>query len=200
MFVVPVVGAVGSTSSLWLWYLTRSTGVVATVLAVASLVWGLRFSSRQTGTRLKAAWWLDLHKWLGGSALVFTIAHVAAVLVDSTSGFSFANALIPGSVQQDTMPIAYGILGLYGLALAVLTSWPKMLFPRKVWLLLHLLSLPATFLAGVHAYQAGSDQGTKWLQASLVVMLGLSVYAIVIRLFNRRPRRPGKSAGTAVTP
>ena len=32
---------------LW-WYLTRATGLVATALAVASLVWGLFFSARNT--------------------------------------------------------------------------------------------------------------------------------------------------------
>jgi len=29
----------------WIWYLTRSTGIVAAILAVASLVWGLFFST-----------------------------------------------------------------------------------------------------------------------------------------------------------
>ena len=37
----------------WLWYLSRSTGIVAAVLAVAALVWGLFFSARNTGTRMK---------------------------------------------------------------------------------------------------------------------------------------------------
>lgn len=32
-----------------MWYLTRSTGIVAAVLAVATLVWGLFFSARNTG-------------------------------------------------------------------------------------------------------------------------------------------------------
>ena len=52
-----------------MWYLSRATGIVATVLAVAALVWGFLFSARETGNRFRPAWWLDLHNWLGGSAL-----------------------------------------------------------------------------------------------------------------------------------
>ena len=54
------------TMSSWSWYLTRSTGIVAAVLSVAALVWGLFFSARNTGTRLRPNWWLALHNWLGG--------------------------------------------------------------------------------------------------------------------------------------
>lgn len=51
-----------------LWFnLSRATGIVATILAVAALVWGFFFSARNFGDKYKPAWWLDLHNWLGGS-------------------------------------------------------------------------------------------------------------------------------------
>ena len=46
--------------TIW-WYLTRSTGIVATVLAFGAIIWGTRFAGRATGTRLRPNWWLDLH-------------------------------------------------------------------------------------------------------------------------------------------
>ncbi len=64
-------------SNLWL-YLSRATGIVATVLIVLALAWGLFFSARATGSRRRPNWWLDLHKYLGGLAFVFTLLHVAA--------------------------------------------------------------------------------------------------------------------------
>ncbi|MEY2565569.1 MAG: hypothetical protein QOE35_98, partial [Actinomycetota bacterium] len=45
-------------------YLTRSSGLVATVLIVLSLAWGLLFSARATGNRRRPNWWLDLHNFL----------------------------------------------------------------------------------------------------------------------------------------
>ena len=43
-------------NEVW-WYLSRSSGIVATVLVVAALVCGLRFSARATGTRRRPKWW-----------------------------------------------------------------------------------------------------------------------------------------------
>ncbi len=67
----------------WLWFLTRSTGIVAAVLAVAALVWGFFFSARNTGSRRPANWWLALHNWLGGLTLGFIGAHMLLSVMDS---------------------------------------------------------------------------------------------------------------------
>ena len=79
----------------WLWYLTRASGIVATVLIVAALAWGFLFSARETGNRLRPAWWLDLHNWLGGMALVFTGVHLLAVFADSDLGLGLVDILVP---------------------------------------------------------------------------------------------------------
>ena len=60
-----------------LWFLTRATGVVAMALVAAAIIDGLIFSGREAGKkRLRPAWWLDLHRGLGGYALIFTALHV----------------------------------------------------------------------------------------------------------------------------
>ena len=76
--------------------LTRATGIVATVLVVAALVWGFFFSARETGQRLHPAWWLDLHNWLGGLSLVFTGLHIVASWLDSNSGVGLVQIFVPG--------------------------------------------------------------------------------------------------------
>ena len=80
----------------WLWYVTRSTGIVATVLMLASLAWGFLFSARETGTRLRPAWWLDLHKGLGGLAVVFTVVHLVAAFADTDLGVEPGHGLRAG--------------------------------------------------------------------------------------------------------
>ena len=72
--------------SNWMYYLSRSTGIVAMLLVVAALLWGFLFSSRATGNRLRPNWWLDLHNWLGGIAMIFTIAHIATSYLDRDAG------------------------------------------------------------------------------------------------------------------
>ena len=168
--------------SSWLWYVTRSTGIVATVLLFASFAWGFLFSARETGNRLRPAWWLDLHKGLGGLALIFTGVHLLAAFADSDLGVTLATVFVPGAASTQTAAYGWGVLAFYGVAVAVLTSWPKMLFRRRTWRAVHLLSVPATVLAGVHAYQLGSDASTPAFRILMPIAAALAVYPAGLRL------------------
>jgi DMSO/TMAO reductase YedYZ heme-binding membrane subunit len=167
----------------WLWYVTRASGIVATVLMLASLAWGLLFSARETGRRLRPAWWLDLHNWLGGLALVFTGVHLLSAFLDSDLGVSLSTVFVPGAAEFSTTAFTWGVVAFYGLAIVVLTSWPKKLFRRKAWRMVHLLSIPATVLACVHAYQLGSDADTPVFPVVLAVLAGAVMYPLGVRLF-----------------
>jgi predicted ferric reductase len=166
----------------WLWYLSRASGIVAMVLMVASLGWGLLFSSRETGKRLRPAWWLDLHNWLGGLALVFTAIHIVAAFADSDLAIGLKQALVPGTASNRSGALTWGVIAFYGLLVVVFTSWPKKLFKRRVWRVIHLLSVPATLFACMHAYMMGSDASTVWFKVLLVLLAGAASYPLVIRL------------------
>ncbi len=81
----------------WLWFLTRSTGIVAAVLAVAALVWGFFFSARNTGSRRPANWWLGLHNYLGGLTLAFIGLHMVLSVMDSQTGLRLIDLFVPSS-------------------------------------------------------------------------------------------------------
>lgn len=114
-----------------MWYLTRSTGIVATLLSAAALVWGFLFSARATGNRLRPAWWLDLHNWLGGLALVFIGVHIATSWLDSDAGIGLIQVFVPGSATRDAWAIGWGVIAAYLLAIAVFTTWPRRLGNRR---------------------------------------------------------------------
>ena len=173
----------------WMWYLTRSTGIVAAVLAVASLVWGLFFSARNTGTKLKPNWWLALHNYLGGLTMCFIVFHMLVSFLDSDAGLRFIDLLIPsGDVGWS---IGWGVIAFWLFAIVVLPSIGRVRrrLPRKAWHVVHLLSIPAVALTGVHAYQAGSDALTTTFTRGLALLIGLSVYPITIRLIGLAQRR-----------
>ena len=77
------------------WYAARAAGIVAWALAASSVVWGLAISTRVLRGRPRPAWLFDLHRFLGGTALIFTGIHVAAILADTYVHFSLVNALVP---------------------------------------------------------------------------------------------------------
>jgi predicted ferric reductase len=175
-------------NDLW-WYLTRATGIVATLLAAAALVWGFFFSSRNTGQRLRAAWWLDLHNWLGGLALVFTAAHLVTAYLDANAGLGVLQVLVPGTVDVGRWAIGWGVIAFYLFAITVFTSWPKKRLRPRWWRVVHLTSVVGVALAGVHAYQAGSEATRISFQAGLVVVTGFCLYAVFLRLFHALDRR-----------
>ena len=183
-------------NDIW-WYLSRSSGIVAMVLIVAALVWGFLFSARATGTKRRPKWWLDLHNYLGGLAFAFVIIHVVAVYQDQLSGIGLLQILVPMTAPGWAWGITWGVLATYVFALVVFTTWPRKRGSRRVWLTLHLMSMPAAVGAGVHAWMVGSSRGQLWFSVLLAALAGLAVYPAVLRLLQaitkrsaRRARRP----------
>lgn len=188
-------------SEIW-WYLSRSSGIVATVLIVLALIWGLFFSARATGGRRRPAWWLDLHNYLGGLAFVFTIIHVAAVYQDQLNNIGLVEILVPMTADGWEWGITWGVISTYIFGAVVFTSWPKKRLSRRTWLAVHLLSIPATVMAAAHAWMVGSSRDWLWFQGLLALLAGLAVYPAVIRLVSvftkRRARRRGRPVASEI--
>ena len=175
----------------WLWYLTRATGIVASVLAVAALVWGLFFSSRNTGTKLKPNWWLALHNWLGGLTLAFIGVHMVASFLAGSFHLGVKDLFIPSG--DIGWAIGWGVVAAWMFAVTVIPSMARIRrrLPRKVWHAVHLISIPAVVLSMVHAFQSGSDSATAYFTRGLALLVGISMYPITIRLIGLyQARRP----------
>lgn len=167
-----------------MWYLSRATGIVATVLAVAALMWGFLFSARETGSRLRPAWWLDLHNWLGGSAMVFTVVHIATSYLDRDAGLDVASLFVPGVASSERLALAWGVVATYLFLTAVLTSWPRRLFSRRTWRILHLGSVVGVALAFVHAYQMGTEAPGRAFRIGMLLLVGVGSFTLSIRVMS----------------
>jgi predicted ferric reductase len=184
-----------------LWhYLTRSSGIVAVVLIVAAMVWGLFFSARATGDRRRPSWWLDLHNYLGGLAFVFTLVHIGAAFLDGASGIGLVQIFIPMTASGWAWGITWGVLATYIFAAVVFTSWPRKRLDRRTWLIVHLLSIPATVMAAGHAWMVGSSRHGMWFKALLASLAGLAVYPGVLRLARVISKRQAGRARPARAP
>ena len=88
--------------SSWWWFLSRSTGIVAAALSVVSLAWGFFFSSRTMGTKLKANWWLGLHKWLGEQKnLAVLRVRYSDIVANPAAEVARLNAFLGGRLNAD---------------------------------------------------------------------------------------------------
>jgi sulfoxide reductase heme-binding subunit YedZ len=185
-------------SSQVLWFTARASGIVAWGLAAASVVWGLALSTRLLGRRPRPAWLLDLHRFLGGLALVFTGVHVLAVLADSYVHFSLVNVLVPLTGDWHPLAVAWGIAGMYLLLAVELTSLARPRVPRRLWRRVHYAGFGVYLLTGVHGLTAGTDgRSPAFLVANAVVaavVAGLTASRIAAAGRRGRPGPPGPGA------
>ncbi len=78
---------------IW-WYVSRASGIVAWMMLTGAVVLGTVLSARLLLPR-RAAWLLDLHRWLGGLAVCFLAAYLVALLLDSYAEFGLLDVLLP---------------------------------------------------------------------------------------------------------
>ena len=183
---------------LW-WYVARSGGIVAWVLLSISMFWGLALSSRFLGKRPKPNWMLDLHRFVGGLATVFTAVHVVALILDTYVSFTLVNVLVPFTGDYQPVAIAWGVIAMYFLVAVEITSLLRKKLSKRAWRATHFLSFPLFALATVHLLWVGSDRATPALRAVVMVCVVGVCGATVMRLVQAdrdepatRPRVPNR--------
>lgn len=172
------------------WYVARSTGLVAWVLATAAVLWGLFLSTRALGKRPPAPWLLDLHRYLGGLTIAFVGVHMAALVADNYTHFDLAGLFVPMASEWQPGPVAWGIAAFYLLVAVQLSSLWMRRIPKKVWRAIHLSSY-LVFLGGtVHGVAAGTDASHPAFQwGALVGVLSVTFFLIYRFL---APKRHGR--------
>ena len=154
-------------SQLW-WYSARAGGLVAWALLTASVLWGLVLSAKLRPPRVRPAWTLDLHRYLGGLATIFVAVHVSSIILDSYTHFGLADVLVPFASQWHPVAVAWGIVGLYLLLAVELTSLARRSLPNRLWRRAHFLAFPLWAMSTIHFATAGSDATTALARVAMI--------------------------------
>jgi predicted ferric reductase len=144
-------------------------------------------STKLFGAKPRAAWVLDLHRYLGGVAVVLAALHVFALVADSYVQFDVADVLVPFASTWKPGPVAWGVVAWWLLAAVEITSLARRRLRPAVWRAVHQASLPLYFLVTAHALTAGTD-------GSNVVVLWCSVAGGAIVTFLASVRLLGAGA------
>lgn len=159
------------------WYVSRSTGVVAWGLLIASMLWGFLYAARALGGRTRPWWMLGVHRFLCALALSFVVVHMLAIVADNYTSFGLVDILVPFASSWHPIPVALGIVGFYVMVTVEITSLLQKRLPRNAWRQIHLASYGLLALATLHAISAGTDVGD-------IVFGGLAIGAgTVVSLF-----------------
>src|SRR5262245_27496412 len=178
-----------------LWYSARAAGIVAWALLGASVVWGLILSTKLLPPNLRPAWMLDLHRFLGGLATIFTVVHIGSMMLDGYVHFGLTDVLVPFASSWHPVWVAFGIVGLYLLLAVELTSLVRQYLPNRLWRRIHVLALPLFAVATIHFALAGTDAGNV-VAVTGMVLAGAAVGTLVVRrLRPPAPARPRSRGG-----
>jgi len=183
---------------IW-WYTARAGGIVAWFLLAAAVVWGLLAHTRVIEGRPKPAWVLDLHRFLGGLAVVFTAVHVLALVADSYLYFGWSEVLVPFASAWEPGPVALGVVALWLLAAVEVSSLLQRRLPRRAWRWIHLSSYVAFWATALHVVLAGTDAANPFfVVGNLAAILSVTFLTAVRALGGRaaRKRRPRPAAPT----
>jgi sulfoxide reductase heme-binding subunit YedZ len=181
---------------LW-WYVARSSGIVALVILTASVIWGLLYSTRILNGRPTPKWLLDLHRFLGGLAVTFTVVHLVGLVADNYVHFGLAQLFVPLASEWKPGPVAWGVVGFYLLIAIEGTSLIMRRLPRRLWKFVHLGSYALFWIAVVHGASAGTDAGNGLYRAGTVAAVLTVVFLTAYRvLTSRRVRQASRQSAT----
>lgn len=180
------------------WYIARASGIVALGITTLAVAWGLLFSTRLLQGRPSPKWLLDLHRFLGGLAVVFTAIHLGALVADTYVAFGPSDLLVPFASAWQPEPVAWGVVSMYLLVAVEATSLVMKRLPRRLWRGVHVASYAMFWMGVIHGARAGTDAGRiAYVVGSSVAVL-LVGFLTAYRVVAVRKSRRGRSTGAPI--
>jgi methionine sulfoxide reductase heme-binding subunit len=171
------------------WYLSRAAGIVAWALLSASVIWGLALSTRVFDRKPSPKWFTDLHRFLGGTAVVFVAVHVGTIVADSYVHFGAADVLVPFASRWHPVAIAWGVVALWLVFAIEVSSLAMRFLPRRVWHAIHLSSYLLFVSATMHALASGPDTRKQAFELALSAVVAVVTLLTLVRVAT--PKRKG---------
>jgi sulfoxide reductase heme-binding subunit YedZ len=170
------------------WYMERAAGFTVYELLAASVLLGMasasglwdRWRARKIAT--------DLHQFIALLLLAFLTLHLWGLHEDTTIPFTVKRLLLPFVSSYRPLPVALGVLGMYGVLVLIITSYLRPKIGPKVWRSIHYLSIPVFILVTFHGLLSGTDAGSRW-----ALVLYSVPWALFLVLLVRRTRRPQRT-------
>jgi sulfoxide reductase heme-binding subunit YedZ len=189
---------VAATGGKALWYLTRSTGLVAFLLLTATVVLGVVASVGWTTERWPRFLSQGVHRNLSLFCLGFVALHLVTTVSDGYVPIGFADAFLPFVTPYRPLWVGLGALALDLLLVVLVTSALRHRIGYDSWRFIHWLAYLCWPIAMFHSLGSGSDSSlpfTVGLDASCTAAV---LAAVMWRLSTGRAFPPGRRIAAAV--
>jgi sulfoxide reductase heme-binding subunit YedZ len=172
------------TSSQWLWYVSRGSGLI--LLALLSVVVALGVATRMGSVprnwhRFTIA---ELHRTLSLFAVAFLVLHVVTAIADPFVSIGWWATIIPFMSHFRTVALGLGTLAVDFGAAVILTSVFRRRLGFRAWRAVHWLAYLMWPVAFIHSLRAGNDLGIAWVSALEYGSAALVAIAVVARVLH----------------
>jgi len=171
---LPIAAAGGKS----LWYLTRSTGLVALLLLTATVVLGVVASVGWTTERWPRFLSQGVHRNLSLFCVGFVALHVVTTVSDGYVPIGFADAFLPFLTPYRPLWVGLGALAFDLLLVVLVTSALRHRIGYDSWRFVHWLAYLCWPIAMFHSLGSGSDSALP-LALGLDALCAAAVLAAV---------------------
>jgi len=186
------------------WLASRASGLVALALITLSVTLGLAMAGRVSREpRLRRAL-LSIHEHAALGGLIAIAVHGITLLGDRWLHPGPLGIAVPFVMDHEPLWTGLGIIGGYLAAALGLSFYARRRIGTKRWRSLHKATILVYVLSVLHTLGAGSDAGTPWLRAQIVLTGAPILFLFVMRVLPAAKRVSGAASaappGSAPSP
>jgi sulfoxide reductase heme-binding subunit YedZ len=171
-------------TTLPIWQMIRSLGIVSYILLTAGICLGIGYSFPIWSGKTKAKLF-KVHTFSTIAGTGVGLLHGIITVIDQYTPYKWSDILIPFSDPHAPFLNGLGTLSGYGMLLVIFTSDIRSKLKKRIWFVIHLLSYPIFVMAFIHGYFLGTDSsvpGIKWLYfLSIVLVISLTALRSIDR-------------------
>jgi len=167
------------------WYAARASGMIAYVLATASVLFGIATSARLGGRVLGKGNIADAHRALSLLTLIAIGAHALFLSLDSYADFGLSDLFVPLATSYRPLWTGLGIVAAYVIVVVYVSFYIRPLIGFKAWRAFHYLAFAVFGLGAAHGIMAGADTHAALALAlyagTIATVLAMLVYRVEFR-------------------
>ena len=158
--------------------ISGALGLIASAILFVNMILGMFLSTgykksnryKKLPEKIKAIDVYQLHNYTSYAALVFTLAHILLIPLDSSSSFTYSNLIMPWTAPHQSNIVVLGFIALLGLLLLIITTQKvvKQKLGFRTWKNIHLAAYIMALLFAVHGLLMDpllKDRPVDWLDA-----------------------------------